>query len=155
VVAAGDTVRASDIPTRVVALMRQTVAQAIPTATYTSVTFDVDDVDDESAHSTSVNTSRYTAVSAGWYWVAATGSLVADAAATRGVRLAVNGTAVQAGFATALGSTAFNSAVCVARLVQLSAGDYLEVQVIHNKGSNLNTSVTNEASQLSIWLANA
>lgn len=154
-VAAGDIVRASDIPTRVVALMRQTVAQAVPTGVYTSVTLDVDDVDDESAHSTSVNTSRYTAVSAGWYWVAACGAMVADAAAIRGVRLAVNGTVVPAGFATSFGSTAFNSATCVSRLVQLSAGDYLEVQVIHNKGSNLNTSVASEASQLSIWLANA
>jgi len=155
VVAAGDIVRASDVPTRVVALMRQTVAQAITTATYTSVTFDVDDVDDESAHSTSVNTSRYTAVSTGWYFVGACGAMTADAASVRGVRLTVNGSALTAGYATGPGSSALNSALCLARLVQLSAGDYLEVQVIHNKGSNLNTSVTNEASQLSIWLANA
>jgi hypothetical protein len=155
VVAAGDIVRASDIPTRVVALMRQTVAQAIPTATYTSVTFDVDDLDDESGHSTSVNTSRYTFVSPGAYFVGACGAMVADAASVRGARLAVNGSALTAGYATGPGSSALNSALCVTRLVQASAGDYLEVQVIHNKGSNLNTSVASEASQLSIWLANA
>lgn len=141
---------------RPLALLRQTAAQAITTATYTSVLFDTEDLDRDAGHSTVTNTSRYTAQTAGWYWVAGIGTLVADASAVRNIRLAVNGTTLPASQVTALGtaSTAFGGAV--ARLVSLSVNDYVELQVQHNKGSNLNTSVVAEAaSQMSVMWAGA
>lgn len=47
--------------------LRQTVSQNFTTSTAAAVTFDTEDIDSANGHSTSSNTSRYTAVYAGWY----------------------------------------------------------------------------------------
>ncbi len=155
-VLAGEKIHASDIPARVAALLRQTVAQAVPTGTFTDITLDAEDNDDEAGHSLVTNTARYTAVAGGLYLVCGIGALVADASSVRAVRLAVNGSAVAASQVTAQGSGSFAACLSVSRLVPLAAADYVTLQILHNKGSNLNTSVSAEAaSQLSVMLVNA
>lgn len=142
------------VSARPLALLRQTSAQAIGTGAFTSITFDAEDLDRDSGHSTVSNTSRYTAQTAGWYWVAAMVAMVADTAVIRAARLAVNGTALSASQITVTGSSSFNAGLEIVRLVSLSVNDYVEVQVFHNKGSNLSTAVTAEAaSQMSVMWA--
>lgn len=47
--------------------LRQTVAQSIPNATYTAITFNIEDNDSYSWHSTTSNTSRVVPTYPGWY----------------------------------------------------------------------------------------
>ena len=76
------------------AFLRQTSNQSIVFGAWTAVTFDTEDVDTHSGHSTSVNTSRYTAAVAGWYHVVGRGSFAANSTGHRGVRIAKNGSVV-------------------------------------------------------------
>jgi hypothetical protein len=148
---AGDVVRASDRDEPVRALLRQTSAQAVTTATFTSITMDVEDLDDDGGHSTSSNTSRYTAVRAGWFLVTFLGAFVTDAASIKAFRLAVNGTALPASQVSNTAGAVVSATGCITRLVSLGVADYVEGQAFHNKGSNLNTSVATEAaSQLTV-----
>jgi hypothetical protein len=129
--------------------LRQTVAQSLANNTWTSLTFDVEDLDNDPSgtggHSTSVNTSRYTAVYAGWYVVGGCAAFVANATGIRGHRWAVNGnplngesTLVQA---VSVGGSNTDVPASAARLY-LNVGDYVEAQAIQGSGGALNTFVT-------------
>jgi hypothetical protein len=68
-----------------IAQMRQTVAQTFTNSTAAAVTFTTEDVDRDNGHSNSVNTSRYTAQTAGWYRISGATSFASN---TTGVRAA-------------------------------------------------------------------
>lgn len=120
----------------------QAVAQSIPNTTWTALTWSTEDIDRDNGHSTSVNTSRYTAQTAGrydcdgLYIVNLTGTNIAAA------RLAVNGTAVQ-GSADWQGKTNNNFQAARARdTLYLAVGDYVELQAWHDFGSARNTEIS-------------
>lgn len=138
------------------AVVRQTVVQALTTATFTSITFTTEDLDDDpagtGAHDTAVATSRYTAVYAGWYRCSGGVCFDSNATGQRGSRWAVNGTGVSA--SAVLISTFSGNIVSVpamSRLVFLNVGDYVELQGYQSSGGNINTFVSAEfASSMSI-----
>jgi hypothetical protein len=134
----GQKVRASELKP-VHAFLRQTAAQSMPQA-WTAVNFDTEDVDSHDGHSTSVDTSRYTAVIAGWYAVTGHGSFVTNNTGHRGVRVAKNGTVVP-GSATYLQTTTGDvwAAASIPCQVSLAVGDYVTVEVIQDSGGNLNS----------------
>lgn len=135
---------------RPAAELRQSVAQSIPNTTWTSITFDVEDLDSDPAgtggHSTSSNTSRYVALYAGWYRVGGGVEFAVNATGQRGAAWAVNGTLVSAN-RTFISATAAVGMGVPARtkLVFLNVGDYVELQAYQNSGGALNTFVTAEA----------
>lgn len=136
--------------------LRQTVAQSIPNAGFTALTFDVEDVDSDNMHSTVTNTQRLTAVTAGWYQVGGGISFTANVTGQRGARLAVNGTALVASgsqFQTA-GAGAMNIPLR-AILVFLNVGDFLTLDALQNSGAALNSSVTgvDESSFSAFWVS--
>lgn len=150
VAAAGGPVYASDINLllkKPIARLRSTVAQSVPSGTWTSVTFDVEDVDTDpdtiGGHSTSSNTSRYTARYAGWYRLGGGCGFAANTTNRRGTRWAVNGTAVN-GTEVQIQTTTGNEAIPPARgdLVFLNVGDYVELQAFQNSGVALLTAAT-------------
>jgi hypothetical protein len=123
---------------------------AITTATVTSVTLTAtDNWDTDSIHSTSSNPSRFTIPTGqdGTYRVDACVVFEPSASGTiRYMRLIKNGAVIAADPAYLLDASSLISGVwsCIlngTREVAVVAGDYLEVQVYHDKGSNLN--VTN------------
>lgn len=129
------------------AVLRQSVAQSLTSGAYTALTFTTEDLDDDpdggGAHSNSSNTSRYTAVYAGWYWCSGGASFVASAAGQRAVRYAVNGTAVSGSETFMDANAAFTTELAArAMLVFLNAGDYVELQAMQSSGGALNTEVT-------------
>lgn len=130
--------------------LRQAVAQSIPNGTWTSLTFTVEDLDDDPAgtggHSTSVNTSRFTAVYPGWYMLGGGYNPVVNATGIRGTRWAVNGTAATASN-TVQPATAAVGAGYAARVkrVYLDTGDYAELQGYQDSTGALSTTVTGDS----------
>lgn len=128
------------------AVLRQSVTQSVPTSTWTSVLFDVEDYDSDSGHSTSTNTSRYTVQTAGTVRLGGGTAYAINATGARLCRWCVNGTAVNA---SATGVASFGTVLntltaAMARDVQVSVGDYIELQTWHNSGGALSTVVSAE-----------
>jgi hypothetical protein len=121
---------------------RQTAAQTLTTGTWTAVTFDAEDVDSAGGHSTSSNTSRYTAVYTGWYRVSGGVGFTGNSTGRRGGRWAANGSLVS-GSAIMLAATSTGSVAVPAKtmLVYLAVGDYVELQAYQESGGNLDTNV--------------
>lgn len=127
-----------------IAQLRQSVAQTLTTGVWTSITFTTEVVDTDPAgtggHSTSVNTSRYTAVYAGYVWLGGGAGFAINATGQRAVRWAVNGTMVDGSSAFLPPGAVFETAVPArGHLVLLGAGSYVELQAWQNSGGNLDT----------------
>lgn len=124
--------------------LRATSTQSIPSGSFTSLLFQVEtldsDVDAIGGHSTSVNTSRYTARYPGWYRVSASFTWGSSATGRRGGRYAVNGTSVPgSAVLQAAGIAAAVTSVMPSMLVRLEEGDYLEVAAFQDSGGSLST----------------
>lgn len=130
------------------AMLRQvTTPQPFASGSFVPVTFNAEDLDDDmdsvGGHSTSTNTSRYTARYPGWYLVGGGCSWSANATGRRGVRWAVNGTAINGSFVVIPAASANETAVAArAMLVPLNEGDYVELQAYQSSGVSLNSVLT-------------
>lgn len=130
--------------------LRQTSTQTLTTSVWTSLTYTVEDLDDDpdgtGGHSTSVNTSRFTARYTGWYPVGGVAGFAANATGGRMTRWAINGTALNASCTLMPSAGAGNSTHCAANAdrVFLTEGDYLELQGLQASGGNLATIATGE-----------
>ncbi len=117
-------------------LLTNNAAQTISNSTLTIVTFNTETFDDYGMHSTSSNTGRINILRTGQYWLFA---FTIFASATTGVRqiyYKVNGSYTQAAiFPIAAGN---ETQVYFPALVNLTAGDYVEMVVWHSNGGNLN-----------------
>lgn len=146
-----------------IAELKQATLQAVATFPATAaITFDAEDVDDDvdgvGGHSTSSNTSRYTARYPGWYQIAGHVSWAGNATGRRWSFVRVNGTDVP-GSQTALAATSADdiSVPAVTKQVYLAIGDYVELFAMQSSGGNLNTYVgSDEAySHMSVrWVSN-
>jgi hypothetical protein len=110
------------------------------------VTFTTEDLDRDAAHDTVTNTSRYTAQTAGYYWVSGNCAYASNATGGRGARLAVNGTALNnsASFVQAVATANPTAVPLPARLVFLAVNDFLELQGMQTSGGALNSSVSSD-----------
>ncbi len=129
---------------RPMALLRQTVAQSIPNNTNTPITFDTEDLDRDSGHSTSSNTSRYTSPTQGYFFQTGGGSTAASATGQRGVGWRQNGGGVNP-VQTFMNTTAAGgwSGPAVPEIFFYNGTtDYTELYVFQNSGGALNTLVT-------------
>lgn len=126
---------------------RQTVSQNVTTGgAAQGVTFTTEDVDSSGMHSTSVNTSRATAVYPGWYRASGEVSWPASATGQRVVGWAVNGTGVNGADTSMQGfATLSNRQAARTILVFLNVGDFLELTAFQNSGGTLATDVTTTA----------
>lgn len=126
---------------RVIALMRATGTQSIPNTAWTAITFDVEDVDTADGHSTSSNTSRYTAVYAGWYWGGGSVGFSLNATGARGASWYVNGSAISpvGTLLPTIGASFGATVPAPGQLFFLNVGDYVELRGFQNSGGALNT----------------
>jgi len=125
------------------AFLRQTSNQSIPHGAWTAVNFDTEDVDSHGGHSTSVNTSRYTATVAGWYEVIGRGGFASNSTGHRGVRIHKNGSVVNGSgnyFQTTTSDVWSN--IGSAQVHLNGTTDYVETAVIQDSGAALNTSAS-------------
>lgn len=137
--------------------MRQTVAQSLAVSgTDYALTFNVEEVDRDNGHSTTTNTNRYTAQTAGYYYFDAKASFTGNATGTRSARFRKNGTNIQdSGMITPY---ALNTNACVLPLytfVYLAVGDYVEIILNQSSGGALNTSVASpyQSNMTVIWVS--
>lgn len=130
------------------AILRQTTLQAITSSTWTSILLDTEDIDRDGMHSTVTNTSRATAVTAGYYLPGGKVSFASNSTARRWTRWAINGTEVPAARINEQAANGDATEVPAAsRWVYLNVGDYLELQGFQDSGGSLNTVVTNTGDQ--------
>jgi hypothetical protein len=124
---------------RPLAQLYQSVAQSIGNAAWTALTFDTETLDRDNGHSTTSNTSRYTAQTAGYYLVIGGVDWAPNATGNRLIRFAVNGTAVAGSTAGQVGFATQDPGLTIARLIYLNVNDYVETHVYQTSGSALNT----------------
>lgn len=131
--------------------------QSIPNATETTVTFNAEKFDTDAMHSTSVNTSRITAVTAGLYQITLRLYFAANSTGYRWGRIYLNGvgfTLLDVDTADAPSSTA-GTVFCQVEQY-LDVGEYVEASCYQTSGGalNLSGSTTVEATWFSArWIA--
>lgn len=108
--------------------------QSIPNSTDTAMLADSEYFDNDSMHSTSSNTSRITATTAGRYLVISSVSYAASAAARVLTRFRINGTTTYSTDSRAAIGGATPDQVSITRTFVLAAGDYVETIVNQNSG---------------------
>lgn len=124
------------------AVMYQSVGQSIPNDQWTPLQFTSETIDTHGGHSTTANTSRWTCPS-GWAGYYLIGGLYYPAVGVAGVRVA----AVAKNGARSRGSVtrvqpcadSFGNGVTTQALVQLAAGDYVEIHALHTQGAAMGT----------------
>lgn len=122
---------------------RQIVSQSCANGAVTPLTFTAEDVDTTGMHSTSVNTSRATAVYPGWYRTGGGGTIAGNATGQRVLEWIVNGGFPPGASSSWQGwSAAVNRGVAKSVLMYLNVGDYLELTMNQNSGGALSTAVS-------------
>jgi hypothetical protein len=151
---------------RAAVMATDTSTTAITTATWTLMTFASEEYDTNGSHSTVSNTGRLTvpAGEGGLYHVTAT--VVTDANATQkmgALRIRKNAAGSDASGTLITQSTSILSTNTIALVtclqidthVRLSAADYLELFVWHDKGSNLDLKGTTIAHRFGMYWVSA
>jgi len=118
--------------------LSKSAAQSLSNNTGTKITWDTEDYDTDAFHSTSSNTSRITVPSgkAGKYRITATGSFANSATGQRYLAFYKNGTMILV-FSRLGGFSSFDTAACGTIDVNLSVGDYIELEAFQNSGGAL------------------
>ncbi|MDO8335636.1 MAG: tail fiber domain-containing protein, partial [Candidatus Saccharibacteria bacterium] len=125
-----------------------TVAHTIATSTSTALTFNQERYDTSAIHSTSSNTSRFTAPTKGKYLITGSTMWVANASVTRRITsIFLNNTTFLARSETTPAAST-NIAQNVATVYELNAGDYVELLVFQNSGGNIDTVASDATTQI-------
>lgn len=108
---------------------------------FTSLTFDSETFDTDTIHSTSVNTGRLTATTAGVYVITGHATFDANATGRRALEIRLDGTTSLA-LQTAASPGAVNHELSVTTIYAFTAGQYVELRAFQNSGGSLNVLAT-------------
>ncbi len=123
--------------------------QSVGSGALTALTFDQEDFDTDTMHSTSSNTSRIVATTAGVYLFVGFASFAADADGYRSlVWRYTPGLAAKEAVTAAVSSASSGTAIQVTMLYSMGAGDYMELCCEHLAGNNLDVAAIAQA----VWL---
>jgi hypothetical protein len=134
------TVPAGGSGAAVAAAATETGDQTITTGAVTAVTFSTEEYDTDGIHSTSSNTGRLIAPTGLGGKYSVVGNVRWDNSGVgsyRRVRIRVNGTAIVSEEILPVTGGFILYSHCISAQVQLAAGDYVELVVDHDKGSDL------------------
>lgn len=133
------------------ALLFQSTAQTINNTTNTAITFDSTVSDTYGGHSNTTNNSRYVAQVAGWYRIIGTITWAANNTGDRTISIAKNGSVIgYFGQGVPAAGLGVNPQVNVNGLVQLNAGDYVEIDTYQDSGAGVATKA-NGSSMAVVW----
>ena len=117
--------------------VRNSANISIPTGAFTAMTFDTEDFDNDTMHSTVTNPGRITFTHAGIYRVTANIQLASSAVGSnRALEIRLNGTTVIAEVNLLPAATLL--AECLSTIYSFSAADYVEALVFQDSGGGLN-----------------
>ena len=114
-----------------------TTNQSIPNSVNTALTLNSESYDTNNIHSTSSNTSRLTARTAGKYSIFGTIKLDANATGTRYIIIYLNGT-TKIGENYAEGDSVDLASLSISVIYHLNVDDYVELMVHQNSAGALN-----------------
>jgi hypothetical protein len=119
--------------------MTKSAVQSIPNATWTAITFDVEEFDTDAFHSTSSNTSRITIPTgmAGKYLFTGCAVWANNTVNIRALALYQNGSAVKSLFLNRP-STFFDTQISFGMVLGLADGDYVELYTYQDSTAGLN-----------------
>lgn len=128
--------------TPVLFIGRQSAAtQSTTSGSWTSILLDLEEIDRDNGHSTTTNTSRYTAQTAGYYQVDGIVAWSSNSTGARATKLTVNGANVAGRAVSWQAAGSLLTASQVSAPVYLNVGDYVETQGNQVSGGALNTSI--------------
>lgn len=104
------------------------------------LTLDTEIVDSDGGHSTTTNTSRFTAQTAGLYAAMGSVCFATNGTGTRSLQVMLNGTTVPGSLGQFPASSVNGGTATTATTVQMNVGDYVELFTWQTSGSALNTS---------------
>lgn len=117
------------------AVLTQTTAQTINNGVAAQITFDSTVTDTYGGHSNSTNNTRYTAQVAGWYLVIGSSVWNNISGGDRTMTINKNGSVVPYyGIGNPAATVNVNPGETASGLVQLNAGDYVEIGVYQDSG---------------------
>lgn len=116
-------------------------AQSIPDDTTTTMLADSENHDNDSMHSTSSNTGRITAQTAGRYLFNGTVEFAANSTGRRLIYLRVNGTTSYLLYSSAAPTSPTTAVGSFTKTLVLAAGDYVEVRANQNTGGSANATL--------------
>lgn len=135
------------------------VAQSIPTSTATSVLLDAEVTDNWGGHSLTTNTSRYVAPVAGWYLCTGQTPFAYTASSNlyvhiASIRATVGGTTTTYEGGKIPGASGHQPNPVCAELVQLNAGDYVELGCWQDTGASQTLVNGTKSASLTVqWVA--
>ncbi len=113
--------------------------QSISNASWVALSFDSNAYDYGPVHSTTSNATRFTAPATGEYHLVGQVTFAADTTGQRGIRIIKNGTVAAAYTLVDATGGGHYTYLNASASVEMTAGDYVEVQVYQNRGSALST----------------
>lgn len=111
------------------------------TSTQAVMPMDTEIIDRDGGHSTSVNNSRYTSQTAGYYLVSGAVAFVSNGTGKRELTILVNG-ATETYPSSIPGLAAGFTGLTTSGRIYLAVSDYVELYVWQNSGGALNTNTT-------------
>ena len=144
----------ADLPSSIRCRAYNNANISINNATTTAITLNSERWDTDTMHSTSSNTSRLTATTAGLYVITASVDFAANATGVRSAQLQVNGATVIALSTIASAGAGNDTVISLATTYYLNATDYVEMLAFQNSGGALNVvSGANYSPELSaVWI---
>lgn len=122
-------------------VLRKTSTQATSNTTWTAISWDIEDIDSDGAHSNVTNNTRYTSQTDGWYLVVAQLHWTANATGHREIRIRKN--ANNSDFygwnAMYANDGAEAADIQTSAYIFLAVGDYIEVMGWQSSGGSLST----------------
>lgn len=140
-----------------IAQITQGSVQSIPNSAVTPVTFDSTVNDSYGGHSNITNNSRYTAQVTGWYLVIGVAAFATNGTGVRVARLLKNGSSVVYFdvWAQAVTAASTPTATATAGILQLNAGDYVELGAYQTSGGALTTFTTGPQPGMAVYWGHA
>jgi hypothetical protein len=118
------------------ALLHKTATQTFASSTWTTITWDSEQYDNDSGHSNVTNPSRYTVQTAGWWEFHAEMMFQTTAGGDRGGRFLKNATGNPIGEHMSGSATVING-VTIHAWALMSVGDYIESLGWQNSGATI------------------
>jgi hypothetical protein len=138
-------------PAFVGARIFNSTTQSLANSTWTAITMNSETYDTDGFHSTSTNTSRITIPTGlgGYYLAIGNLAFAANATSWRGIGIYKNGSEVVGAYTDYAGGTT-GTVQIISDIMNLVAGDYIELYGRQNSGGNLNTSGASNVSWFTV-----